>query len=211
MKPAVFTVPRRYAASPGPVLAGFISGVALQLQQPTLWPQPDYGLCSLLAVAAAGLLWRFGRSAIKPPWGRAMLAFALAVLLGWGSAGWRACVFQSAALDPLLEGRDIEVTGSVLAMPQPGEDGLRFRLGIESARLDGGEIRLPPQLLLGWYSGFAGREPRPLAQDADPFEAALALQRQPQPLRAGERWRMTVRLKAPHGNSNPYVLNSVEI
>lgn len=133
-----------------------------------------------------------------------MLAFALAVLLGWGSAGWRACVFQSTALDPALEGRDIEVTGSVLAMPQPGEDGLRFRLGIESARLDGRKLTLPPQILLGWYSGFAGREPRPLAQDADPFEAALALQRQPQALRAGERWRMTVRLKAPHGNSNPH-------
>ncbi len=136
-----------------------------------------------------------------------MLAFGLAALLGFGSAGWRAGAFQAGALDPALEGRDIEVTGSVPAMPQPGEDGLRFRLDVDSARLDGRTVTLPPQILLGWYSGFAGREARSPAQsvqDADPFEAALALQRQPQPLRAGERWRMTVRLKAPHGNSNPH-------
>jgi competence protein ComEC len=30
------------------------------------------------------------------------------------------------------------------------------------------------------------------------------LQRQPADLRAGERWQMTVRLKAPHGNLNPH-------
>jgi competence protein ComEC len=89
-------------------------------------------------------------------------------------------------------------------MPQSGEDGVRFRLGVESARLDGRAVTLPPQILLGWYSGFAGREAPVPAQDADPFEVALALQRQPQPLRAGERWQMTVRLKAPHGNSNPH-------
>ncbi|MEO7885237.1 MAG: DNA internalization-related competence protein ComEC/Rec2 [Polaromonas sp.] len=125
-------------------------------------------------------------------------------MLGVGLTGWRAGAFLTAALNPALEGRDIEVTGQVLAMPQPGEDGVRFRLAVESARLNGGAVTLPPQILLGWYSGFAGREPPAPAQDADPFELALALQRQPQVLRAGERWQMTVRLKAPHGNSNPY-------
>jgi len=190
--------------SPGPVLAGFIAGIALQLQQPALWSQQAYALCTVPACLAAGLLWRFRRRTPKALWGRVVPAFALAALLGFGWAGWRAGAFHATALDPALEGRDIEVTGRVPAMPQPGEDGLRFRLDVASARLDGRDITLPPQILLGWYSGFAGREPRVLAQDADPFEAALALQRQPQPLRAGERWRMTVRLKAPHGNSNPH-------
>mgnify|MGYP000925797521 FL=1 len=32
----------------------------------------------------------------------------------------------------------------------------------------------------------------------------LDLQRQTADLWAGERWQMTVRLKAPHGNSNPF-------
>jgi len=192
--------------SPGPALAGFIAGVALQLQQSALWPEQGYVLCAALACAAAFLM-RLAHRGSGSSWARALLAIGLAALLGFGSAGWRACVFQSTALDPALEGRDIEVMGSVPAMPQPGEDGLRFRLDVESARLDGRAVALPPHILLGWYSGFAGREARPLSQnmqDADPFEAALALQRQPQPLRAGERWRMTVRLKAPHGNSNPF-------
>jgi len=189
--------------SPGPACAGFIVGIALQLQQPALWPAGWYGAAILPGCAAAGLLLCFGGRAQMAWWCRAGLMFTLAAMLGFGVTGWRAGVFQSSALSPALEGRDIEVTGSVLAMPQPGEDGVRFRLGIESARLDGRTVTLPPQILLGWYSGFAGREAPVPAQDADPFEAALALQRQPQPLRAGERWQMTVRLKAPHGNSNP--------
>lgn len=191
---------------PGSVLAGFIAGAALQLQQPALWPWQGYALCSLPALLALLALFA-ARHGPGMPWGRAVLAFGLAASLGFGSAGWRACIFQSGALDPALEGRDIEVTGRVPAMPQPGEDGLRFRLDVESARLDGRAVALPPRILLGWYSGFAGREARIPAlnmQDADPLETALALQRQPQALRAGERWRMTVRLKAPHGNSNPH-------
>ena len=194
---------RPHAASPGPVFAGFIAGVALQLQQSALWPQQGYAALALLACTLAGLYLRFGRLRL-PSWGRVVSAFALAVLLGMGVTGWRAGVFLSAALNPALEGRDIEVTGQVVAMPQPGEDGVRFRLAVESARLNGSAVALPSHIMLGWYSGFAGREAAVPAQDADPFEVALALQRQPQALRAGERWQMTVRLKAPHGNSNPF-------
>ncbi|AYQ29086.1 MULTISPECIES: DNA internalization-related competence protein ComEC/Rec2 [unclassified Polaromonas] len=189
---------------PGPACAGFIAGVALQLQQPALWPATWYAAAVLPACALAGLLWCLGGRVRMASWGRVGLAFVLAAMLGFGATGWRAGVFQSAGLDPALEGRDIEVIGRVLAMPQPGEDGVRFRLGVESARLDGRAVTLPPQILLGWYSGFGGREAALPAQDADPSEVVLALQRQPQPLRAGERWQMTVRLKAPHGNSNPH-------
>jgi competence protein ComEC len=40
--------------------------------------------------------------------------------------------------------------------------------------------------------------------DPEPPEFSSESQRQPQTLRAGENWQMTVRLKAPHGNSNPH-------
>lgn len=190
--------------SPGPACAGFIVGVALQLQQPALWAQGWYGAAALPAGVLFCVRLCLGGRFRMASWRRACLVFTAAVVLAFGVTGWRAGIFQSDGLNPALEGRDVEVTGSVLAMPQPGEDGVRFRLGIESARLDGRAVTLPPQILLGWYSGFAGREAPAPAQDADPFEAALALQRQPQPLRAGERWQMTVRLKAPHGNSNPH-------
>ncbi|MEO5658355.1 MAG: DNA internalization-related competence protein ComEC/Rec2 [Polaromonas sp.] len=182
-------------------LVGLIAGVAAQLQQAALWPVGAYA--ALVALAIAFFLWKkISCSGLRRP---ALLALAAAVLLGFGLTGWRACVFQSSALNRALEGRDIVVTGTVLAMPQPGEDALRFRLGIESARLDGRRVTLPPQIVLGWYSGFLGRETKSSSvESTDPSELALDLQRKPQPLRAGERWQMTVRLKAPHGNSNPH-------
>jgi len=50
--------------------------------------------------------------------------------------------------------------------------------------LEGADVRLPPRVYLGWYSNETG------ASTPD--------------LQAGERWRATVRLKAPHGHVNPH-------
>jgi competence protein ComEC len=190
------------------VLAGFIAGVAAQLQQPALWPAWGYAALAALGLAMAFGLYRFRvlKGFKTPaPFGVGWTVFVLAALLGLGLTGWRAGVFQSSALNPALQGRDIAVTGTVLAMPQFSEDAVRFRLGIESARLEGRAVRLPPQIMLGWYSGFVGRETKSSSvENSDASELALDLQRKPQPLRAGERWQMTVRLKAPHGNSNPH-------
>ena len=192
----------------GHLLTGFVAGVALQLQQAALWPAAGYGALATLAIAVVSVvyglsLFRRGRS----PAARAvrLTVWVLAALLGFGLTGWRAGVFQSSALDRALEGRDVVVTGTVLAMPQINEDAVRFRLRVDSASLDAQVVRLPPQIMLGWYSGFAGRETKnSSAEYSDASELALELQRKPQRLRAGERWQMTVRLKAPHGNSNPY-------
>ncbi|MBK5206210.1 MAG: DNA internalization-related competence protein ComEC/Rec2 [Polaromonas sp.] len=194
---------RAGSISPGFLFSGFVAGVAVQLQQSSLWQGARYAVLAALAGALLGILYRV---TVKRKFRGAGWAVLLcAALLGFGVTGWRASAYQSTTLNPALEGRDIAVTGTVLAMPQPGEDAVRFRLGIESARLDGQPVNLPPQLLLGWYAGFGVRDGRALAaQDTDPSEMELALQRQPQTLRAGERWRMTVRLKAPHGNSNPH-------
>ncbi len=189
--------------SPGFLFSGFIAGVALQLQQASLWQGVGYATLAALGGALVGVL--YAAAARRNFRGAGWAVLLSTALLGFGVTGWRASAFQSTTLNPALEGRDIVVTGAVLAMPQPGQDGVRFRLGIESARLNGQPVTLPPQLLLGWYAGFGVREAKSSAlESADPSELELALQRQPQTLRAGERWRMTVRLKAPHGNSNPH-------
>ena len=52
---------------------------------------------------------------------------------------------------------------------------------------------MPPLIDVSWYGG--------VLRDA---QGLVDLQRQPPELRAGERWRMTVRLKAPHGLRNPH-------
>jgi competence protein ComEC len=170
-----------------PALLGAVLGPALQLQQPVLW---DWGVYTALMAAAIGLLlWARSVRARARPF---MFLLAMA-LLAFGLTGLRASRFAAQGLDPALEGRDVTVTGVVAAMPQRSETGLRFRLEVESATVGGSPVRLVPQLYLGWYGG------------AVPNAAGrLELQRQAPDLRAGERWQMNVRLKAPHGNSNPH-------
>ena len=171
-------------------MAGFVGGSALQLQQPDLWGAGVY----LGLVAVPLVLWvlaglgRRGRTRSRG----AVALVALAV--GFGLCGLRAVEQARSGLDPALEGRDLVVVGRVAAMPQRSDGGVRFRLDVESAQRDGEPVTVPPRLLLGWYSGPA------VAADG----ATLELQRQPADLRAGERWQMTVRLKAPHGNLNPH-------
>jgi len=172
-----------------PGLLAFVAGTALQLQQAALDPWWVYVLCMLPALV--GLIFRAPDSIANWRWLTALL-LALA-LLGFGLTGLRAGLFMEGALAPELEGRDLEVTGVVAAMPQTHESGQRFRLAVASASWQGAAVRLPSQLYLSWYSGvFAGTQ------------GVAELQRQPQPMQAGERWQMTVRLKAPHGGSNPH-------
>ncbi len=187
----------------GPLLVGFVAGAALQLQQRSLWDAGGYAGLAVAGLVAASLVARLTSPATTPWSARCLAALLLALAAGFALTGLRAVAFQAGALAPALEGRDIAVTGRVLAMPQRGDDGLRFRFAVQSARLDGQPVVLPAQVYLGWYAGFGSREPAD-AESLDAPAALLALQRQPQNLRAGETWRMTVRLKAPHGNSNPH-------
>ena len=173
-----------------PALLGFVSGSAVQLQQAALFGWQVYA--GVLVVAVGGLFWMVPRPGASA-W-RGLVMALLCGLAGFGLTGWRAAVFEAQRLAPLLEGRDIVVTGVVAAMPQANENGLRFRFQVEQARQTGGVVQLPPQIYLGWYAAMgvgAGGE-------------AADSRRQPSTVWAGERWQMTVRLKAPHGNSNPY-------
>lgn len=171
-----------------PALAGAVLGPALQVQQPALWPAAAYAGLGVLGLAVlAGAAWR------RPGRGAAVLALLAFALAGFGACGWRADRFLARGLDPALEGRDLVVTGIVAALPQQHEAGLRFRLEVESATTGGVAVRLVPLLSLGWYGGVA------------PGDSGLVeLQRVPAPLRPGERWQLAVRVKAPHGNSNPH-------
>jgi len=166
------------------LLAGAVAGPALQLQQAQLWDGWNYiiiGVIGLILIACAATK----KIADLLPRGTVpVLLLAGAALLLGATCGQRAQARLADVLVPSLEGRDIAVTGIVAAMPHRNEAGLRFRLAVESAYLDGEPVTLPPDLLLGWYATSGGAGP------AD--------------LRAGERWQMTVRLKAPHGQRNPH-------
>jgi competence protein ComEC len=169
-------------------LAGLL-GLALQLQQAALWHAWGYGALLVCAAPALGAVrWRDLPGPMR--YGFTVVA---CLLLGFASTGLRAQWYASKALDPALEGRDLLVIGVIEDLPQRSDIGLRFRLRVREATLQGTPVTLPAKLDLGWYGGV-------YAQGA----GSLGLQRQPQAVRAGEMWRMVVRIKAPHGGRNPH-------
>ena len=125
--------------------------------------------------------------------------------LGFAATGLRSVVYDSDSLEPTLEGRDVVVTGVVSSLPQRNESALRFRLAVEAAQLAGQPVRVPPLMDVGWYGGaFPAGPGAALGNDVlQPTVPVTTLNRQPPTLYAGERWQMTLRLKAPHGARNP--------
>jgi competence protein ComEC len=153
----------------------WMGGTALQLQQAALHAAGVYAAGALVAGALL-VLWR-----------RRWLCVPAAAALAWALAGLQACAVP-AAIDPALEGQDLDVVGVVQAMVQRQESGWRFRFAVEQAGRQGREVQVPRQIHLGWYSDSA--------RDGD----ARTMPPMPQP---GERWRLRVRLKAAHGHINP--------
>jgi len=170
-------------------LAGlaWLAGLALQVQQPSLWPKSLSAAVSIGACVvglAALLVWRRRRAVA------AFLGGLLALsLTAFASTEWRASRLLDQRLEPALEGRDLVVTGIVAELPRLGVLGTRFVLEAESALLDGEPVRVPSRLALGWYHGYDGE---------------LLMAGPAQPLVAGDRWQLPVRLKQPHGTLNPH-------
>jgi competence protein ComEC len=195
-------------------MAAAVAGAAAQLQQPLLWQEAAYAGC--IVVALGSWLRIRGRVAMQQrPRSRLALALLAGALAGFGTTGWRACAYADEALDPLLEGRDLRVVGRVAQMPQHGEGGIRFRFDVESATWAAPADpststspvpvpvpvpRVPASVALGWYATGTGAWGRGATESGPPALPAAA----PGPLHAGERWRLTVRLKAPHGTVNPH-------
>jgi competence protein ComEC len=163
-------------------LLGWVLGVALQLQQATLDAPWAYGGALALGVLVGGgaLCWAPRRAR----WAVVLLA---AMGVGWGLTGLRAVDFSRQALAPSLEGLDTVVEGRVTTLPQRGADGMRFVFDVASATDGARPVVLPERLQIGWY------------QHGEASSSGRAFLRP----RAGERWRLTVRLRQPHGASNP--------
>ena len=170
------------------VLLTFVLGTAVQLQQASLFESWVFvALLTLSLCIAVPLVASQGLPGVSV----IALLFSFGVF-GFALTGLRASQFQAQALSAQLQGHDLLVTGVVAAMVQRNESGVRFRLDVESA-LDGQvAVQLPPRIYLSWYGGVGSGT------------AGSALQRQPMELVAGERWQMQVRLKVPHGASNPH-------
>jgi len=77
-------------------------------------------------------------------------------------------------LDPTLERQDIVVSGFITSLPHHNDQRIRFEFKPEN-----NDLKLPDKIRLSWYF-----PPPNLPQ-------------------SGEKWQFSVRLKAPHGMSNP--------
>lgn len=110
----------------------------------------------------------------RPAIGLPALCFAAGAV--WVSV--RAGIILEESLPRELEGEDLAVTGFVADIPERTDFGLRFVFDVDSAARDGHAVRIPSRILLS--AGETLFTPR-----------------------AGEYWRLTVRLKRPHGFRNP--------
>lgn len=184
--------PRRAGRSGGGwIAAALLGGIALQLQQPALWPPQAYAAAALFGLTALALALRGVAAGSTPHWAAVALAVAL---LAFAGTGWRAGQRLADGLDAALQGQDLQVTGVVSQMPRESETGTRFVFDVESAERQGRPVRLPARLALGWMRGWDREGPE---LSATPDAAAPRL-------RAGQRWRLTLRLKQAHGALNPH-------
>ncbi len=97
------------------------------------------------------------------------------------------------------EGKDIEIIGVVADLPRQHERGLRLTFDVEQVLTP--QASVPPHILLSTYDEFPKRQSPENKFSPDVSPATL---KEKLTLHAGERWQLTVRLKQPHGTSNPH-------
>ncbi|WP_144112625.1 DNA internalization-related competence protein ComEC/Rec2 [Paraburkholderia sp. BCC1886] len=182
---------------------GFALGV-IALQRQAALPDLAEWLCLVtgVVVALGVAVWRvaskapvgFGGQSVKGRFVGWSALWLAACCVGFGYAAWRAEARLAVSLPVAWEGREITVVGSIKGLPARNEQGTRFLLALESVLPAGDAIpsdadtaarrAFPRVLQLSWI--------------ADAAPAALPVPA----LQPGERWRLNVRLKRPHGNAN---------
>ena len=142
---------------------------------------------TLLALAWAWLPALFSPALLLPRhtlWQR-ITRLALLAIFACSSGFFYATFIAQQRLSHTLpaewQGENIEVVGVVAELPSQHERGLRFAFDVEQVLTL--HAAVPPHILLATYNS---EQDEPLIPHA------------------GERWQLTVRLKQPHGSSNPY-------
>lgn len=111
-----------------------------------------------------------------------------------GFALWR----MSDELPRAWEQKTITVEGVVASVPEQTERGTRFKFDVEKIRTQ--DAVVPRHISLNYYvaNQFYSQTNEASPEDAEPGASTLGQ------FHAGERWRLSVRLKRPHGTVNPH-------
>jgi competence protein ComEC len=157
-----------------PIIA-FATGIVFLQCQAELPPWWLFCL-SAAGLSGAAMWWRGA--------GKRVACLLVAFLAGVAWAAWRAESRLEDALPERLEGRDVRIQGQIAGLPQDFSHGLRFEFLVDKASTGGESI--PERLMLSWYRGRGEGQMKELPN-----------------LQPGQHWRLTVRLKRPHGNANP--------
>lgn len=162
-------------------ILAFVFGVVL-LQQQAILPEITWAWAILPGAASAFLLSRCH----EPIFTVTGKIFVGAVFLSAGFL-WAAAFAHYRLADSFpkeWEGRDIQLIGVIAELPQVNERSLRFAFDVEQVLTK--DAIVPARVSLAWYDG-RGKHAEVAPQIA-----------------AGERWRITVRLKRPRGSLNPH-------
>ena len=166
-------------------IVSFALGIwLLQIQQAlpgAAWSEASPWILAIgpfvVALALAGKLAASQRLVV-----RHLLIVCIAVAVGFTWAAYWAHQRLADSLPSEWESKDIEIIGVVASMPAFGEQSVRFRFDVEEILTP--QAMVPRHLSLSWY----------IRNDA----------MRESPVHAGERWRLSIRLKRPHGNANPH-------
>jgi len=154
----------------------FTFGVWLLQQQAVLPDLAWGGLTLLLAITLV-----LPRNTLLQRTAYLALLAVFACTFGFFYAAFFAQQRLSDILPAEWQGKDIAIIGVVAKLPTQHEHGLRFVFDVEQVLTPNAIV--PPHILLASYDG---------------------IREEPLDIHAGERWQLTVRLKQPHGSSNPH-------
>lgn len=155
---------------------GYAYGVWLLQQQAAL---PGYSWAWMLALTPLALL--LNERVIWARILRELLTMLLGVLLGFYLSAYQAQQRLAVSLPHEWQGRDISVIGVIAELPRVSERGQRFAFDVEQTLTP--DVSVPRHLYLSTYND----------ERSEPLQ-----------VHAGERWQFTVRLKQPHGSSDPH-------
>ncbi|HEX2531249.1 MAG TPA: DNA internalization-related competence protein ComEC/Rec2 [Burkholderiaceae bacterium] len=162
---------------------GFVAGLWWLQQQAALPAQSV-----MLLVIGSAIAFAFFASKSKRTVVRSCMLLGFGVLLGFAWGALFAQRYLAHELPGEWEGRDITVVGTIDSLPFRFDRGVRFHFLVEQVLPVGDTLPpVPSKLALSWYSAFSSEEENAVGN-----------------VQPGERWRLTVRLKKPHGNANPH-------
>lgn len=183
-------------------ILAFALGIWVLQQQAELWPFSVYIGVVVLAGGVLGfLLWQSQKrqprhvdanprhqavSAAKLFARFIILFFSFMLGLAWAGA-WAQYRLQENLADELI-GKDIEVQGVIATLPTRSTQGWHFQFDVEQSSRLSSKQKLPAKLAVSWFD-----------HPANPQSFA--------DLKAGQRWRFTLRVKPIHGNANPYAFD----